>query len=286
MGKNLNRRKCPDYSIVRLRSQLFVLHFDAHSHSFPKRRDCRTLSIACELNFFYRKKIMENLKIIFVLIFGLIIPFIDSKTLEVNIYDSEEKEVDVHDPPPHTEYAKMARWLVHNSEWMATGTISTIPSIKGFPMVNVIAMADSAKGGKSTGQIYFLLVMLDFTAQDLSKRNEMTALFTMDQSLYCTQRNIDPMEPTCARIMISGEALRVEKNTKEYEFASNAMVSHHPASENWINAHDFFLCKMNITQICVLDWYGGPHFVSVEDYFKVALDGEKSNLRTSLRLDF
>lgn len=228
---------------------------------------------------------MASLKVTAIILFALI-PYIAPKTLVLNVYDHEENEIDSNDPPPHTDYPKMARWLVHNSEWMATGTISTLPSIKGFPMVNVIAMADSEKGGKSTGQIYFMLVMLDFTAQDLSKQNQMTVLFSQDQNLYCSKRNIDPMEPTCARIMISGETLKVEKNSEEYNFAAKAMTSHHPASKNWIDAHDFFMCKMNITQICVLDWYGGPHFVSLEDYYKASLDGEESRLLTSLRLDF
>jgi hypothetical protein len=66
-------------------------------------------------------------------------------------------------------------------------------------MVNVISMADSAKDEKSTGKIFFYLTMLDFTAQDLSKNNRLTALFSMDQSLTCSRDHVDPMEPTCAR---------------------------------------------------------------------------------------
>jgi len=179
------------------------------------------------------------------------------------------------DPPPHTDYAKMARWLVHNVEWTAMGTISTLPAISGFPMVNVIAFADSEKEEKSTGNIYFYLTMLDFTAQDLSKKNQLTTLFTMDQSLYCTKRKIDPMEPTCARAMISGEALRIPKDSDEYEFATAAMLSHHPASARWLDTHEFFLCKLNISSICLLDWYGGPHYIKPEDYFKAELDSDK-----------
>lgn len=36
-------------------------------------------------------------------------------------------------------------------------------------------------------------------------------------------------------------------------------------------AHDFFLCRLNISQICVLDYYGGPHYVPVDEYFRVKL---------------
>lgn len=190
------------------------------------------------------------------------------------VFNDSENAVEVDDPPPHTEWAKMARWLVHNSEWTAMGTISSLPALNGFPMVNVIAMADSAIGDKSTGNIYFYLTMLDFTAQDLSKKNRLTTLFTMDESLYCSKRNIDPMEPTCARVMISGEAMKVPVGSEEFKTATSAMISHHPASINWLNTHDFFLCKLNISSICTLDWYGGPHFVTPEDYFKAKIDSD------------
>jgi len=207
------------------------------------------------------------------LIFCMLLSTIHLKVFVVNVNDFDNNELS-NDPPPYTDYARMARWLVHNVEWTAMGTISTLSSIAGFPMVNVVAMADSEKGAKSTGEIYFYLTMLDFTAQDLSKKNQLTALFTMDQNLYCTKQNVDPMEPICARVMISAEALRVTKGTKEFDFATNAMVSHHPASVNWLNTHNFFLCKLNISSVCILDWYEGPHFVTADEYFKAEIDSD------------
>jgi len=200
----------------------------------------------------------------------ILIPLIYSKVFTLNADNALS-----YDPPPYTDYAKMARWLVHNVEWTAMGTISTLPALSGYPMVNVIAFADSEKEEKSTGNIYFYLTMLDFTAQDLSKNNQLTTLFTMDQSLYCSKRNVDPMEPTCARAMISGEALRIPNDSDEFKFGTNAMMSHHPAAATWLNTHEFFLCKLNITSICILDWYGGPHFVDSEDYFKAELDSDR-----------
>lgn len=70
-------------------------------------------------------------------------------------------------PKPPTDHAKVARTLVHKSNWAATGTISTNTKVQGFPMVNIISIADSAKNSPSTGNIYFLLTMLDFTGQDI-----------------------------------------------------------------------------------------------------------------------
>lgn len=179
-------------------------------------------------------------------------------------------------PPPHTEYAKMARYLVHRAEWVSMGSLSTVDAIKGYPMVNIIASADSPRGAKSTGTLYFYLTMLDYTAQDLSKDNRLTVLLSMDQDLECSKNGIDPMEPTCARIMISGRAVRLEEGTDEFAFGKNAMFSRHPAAKHWLDTHNFFLCKLDIVQIAVLDYYGGPHYVTVEDYMNANLDSDSA----------
>lgn len=76
-------------------------------------------------------------------------------------------------------------------------------------MVNVISTADSPRGWKSTGQIYYFLTNLDFTAKDLLKDNKMTVMFSNDQDLSCSKKGIDPLEPTCPRIMISGSTYQV-----------------------------------------------------------------------------
>lgn len=172
-------------------------------------------------------------------------------------------------PPPHTEYAKMARYVVHNSDWTAMGTISSLKDLQGFPMVNVISIADSPRGGNSTGNIYFYLTMLDFTGQDLENNNRLTMLLSMDQNQYCTNKNIDPMEPTCARIMLSGRIVKPDNTTDDYEFGKRSMISRHPAAIHWLEAHDFYLCRLVIEKVTVLDWYGGPHFVSIQDYYNV-----------------
>lgn len=196
----------------------------------------------------------------------------------------ENNEVDDNGPPPHTEYAKMARYLVHKAEWVSMGSLSTVDAIKGYPMVNIIAAADSARGAKSTGTLYFYLTMLDYTAQDLSKDNRLTVLLSMDQDLECSKRGIDPMEPTCARIMISGRAVKLEEGTDEFTFGKNAMFSRHPAAKHWLDTHNFFLCKLDIVQIAVLDYYGGPHYVTVEDYMKADPETRAVKMQPLLKL--
>lgn len=39
-------------------------------------------------------------------------------------------------------------------------------------------------------------------------------------------------------------------------------------------AHSFYLCKLDIKEVIVLDFYGGPHFVTKEDYYKADVDDD------------
>lgn len=110
-------------------------------------------------------------------------------------------------------HALIARKLVHKTDWASVGTISTNNETKGFPMVNIISINDNDVKNQSTGHIQFLLTDLDFTGPDWQRNNKVTFLFTDEQTLSCSKHwpSIDPMEPTCPRVMISGEVKKVNK---------------------------------------------------------------------------
>lgn len=169
-------------------------------------------------------------------------------------------------------HAQVARRLVHKANWTSMGTLSTVDEFRGFPMVNIISMADSALHEKSTGHIYYLLTDLDFTGKDLHKVNKLTALFSDDQDLSCTAKHIDSMEPTCARVIISGQSRILNETTDEYGIANAAFTNRHPASIQWRNTHSFYLCEMFIEKIALLDYYGGPKFISPEEYYAANFD--------------
>lgn len=190
------------------------------------------------------------------------------------------KTIAHHQPPPRTEYAKVARYIVHKSEWTAMGTVSTLKAIEGYPMVNIISVADSPRNATSTGHIYFLLTDLDFTAQDLRVNNKLTVLFSNDQDLECTKQHVDPMEPVCGRVMISGRIKRLSEGTEVYDVAYKAFVSRHPASQDWVRAHEFYFCELDIQQIAVLNFYGGPHYVTPEDYYNANFDADGEDPET------
>lgn len=167
----------------------------------------------------------------------------------------------------NTDHAQVARKLVHQANWASVGSISTNEKITDYPMVNIISIDDSDLDGTSTGRIHFLLTDLDFTGPDWQHINKVTFLFTDDQNLNCKKRGEDPMEPTCARTMISGKVEKLDTNSVNYKNWLEAFKSRHPAAKNWLKAHNFYLCELKIENIFVLDYYGGPHDVAVKDYY-------------------
>lgn len=176
--------------------------------------------------------------------------------------------------PLHSKHAAVARRLVHKAAWTSIGTESSSEHFKGFPMVNLKSVADSAIGETSTGHIYFLLTDLDFTGKDWHVKNKLTALFTDEQDLSCTRKNMDPMEPTCARVIISGHVRVLNEKSDGYQFADAAFSSRHPASIEWRKSHSFYLCELVVEKIALLDFYGGPKFIEPEDYYAANFDAE------------
>ncbi|XP_065361623.1 protein CREG1 [Calliphora vicina] len=175
---------------------------------------------------------------------------------------------------PDLNHVKIARRLVNQANWASVGTVSVNSAIKDYPMVNIISVNDNDPFGKSTGRIQFLLTDLDFTGPDWQNNNKATFLFTDEQLMHCTKRNswiyedpIDPMEPTCARTIISGQINKMNRNGNEYDGALVSFVQRHPAAKNWLKEHNFYLCELNITNIFVLDYYGGPHTINITEYY-------------------
>lgn len=46
-----------------------------------------------------------------------LLPLVHPKVYVLNAADIVDNELSIDDPPPHTDYTKMARWLVHSVEW-------------------------------------------------------------------------------------------------------------------------------------------------------------------------
>ncbi|KAJ9586381.1 hypothetical protein L9F63_019962 [Diploptera punctata] len=185
--------------------------------------------------------------------YEIIMPDIEDNSVNFNVND---------DPPPHSEVAKMARFIVHNSGRNFVIYQSLEPKTNDYPMGAVQSVSDGPVDN-SKGTPYMFVSELE----DLDNRCTLT--MTLAQTDYCKNKKIDPKFPLCAQVWLVGRFNRV-KNETEMDFAKDALFSRHPTMKNWPKDHHFFFAKLDIEQILVQDYFGGPVPVNVADYYNAS----------------
>ncbi|XBI36720.1 hypothetical protein VPH35_122188 [Triticum aestivum] len=104
--------------------------------------------------------------------------------------------------PAPSEAAATARWLAAQNTW---GVLSTISSdLSGAPFGNVVSYSDGVPG-ESHGIPYFYLTTLDPTARD-ALEDERTS-FTLSEFPLGTCGKVDPENPTCAKLTLTGKVI-------------------------------------------------------------------------------
>jgi len=171
-------------------------------------------------------------------------------------------------PPPFWEKAKMARYVLHISDWGSIATISSQPQIRGLPYANVLSTADGIMGSNSTGTPYFFMSSWDVSSHDLEKFPAATFVVTMAQSDICRKSGLDPESPVCARVMLTGNLVKLNE-TEEIAEVKNYLFTRHPAMKGWPADHGWFFAKLDLKFIQMLDFYGGISTIKVEEYYKV-----------------
>ncbi|XP_026330343.1 protein CREG1 [Hyposmocoma kahamanoa] len=178
------------------------------------------------------------------------------------------------DPPDHTKIIAMSRYVLHNTIWCSIATISTLPGIQGFPFTNVKSFVDGSLA-VSTGVPYFYMAPADFTAKDLSKNSRTTVLVSLEETGYCSKQQYDPQDPRCTRLMLSGKMKRVTAGSSEYSFAKAALFERHPDMANYPADHNWFIAKMKIFKVSMVDWFGGAKNIPVKDYLAYNYTGRE-----------
>ncbi|KAF7267184.1 hypothetical protein GWI33_019565 [Rhynchophorus ferrugineus] len=190
----------------------------------------------------------------------LVLSFVSGKLVNVN----------KNSPPRPDQIALMARYIVHNTDWTALSTISTLKTTLGYPFVSVKSFCDGPIDN-STGIPYFYITSMDVSGADIVKNNAVTIMVTLSEVNYCKDKNYDPQDPRCPKVLISGKFLKLDNSTAEYFFALEALFERHPAMKTWPEDHGFYVGKVDIEQICLLDRFGGIQYVKPQDYYHANL---------------
>lgn len=176
-------------------------------------------------------------------------------------------------PPPHDQHAKMARFVCHQADWGAMATIAARQPVVGFPFANVFSLSDGPVGD-SRGTPYIYATPLEISMHDLKADTRASITMSLAQTSYCRLHQYDPEDPRCAHIILTGAMLTVPTDSEEGRFAAKALFSRHPEMPEWPVDHGWFFTKLNITNILLLDYFGGAITVPVDEYFRATVDAQ------------
>ncbi|XP_066150647.1 protein CREG1 [Euwallacea fornicatus] len=198
-------------------------------------------------------------------VFGLVAPLTKVQS-RPNNDESTTEPTTTSGPPPFYKYALMARYIIHLNDWVSIATISTQTDIEGYPFVGLKSLSDGTESN-STGIPYIYMSDMDVSGTDLLKDKRVTIMSTLAQSEYCKDRSLDPQDPQCAKVIITGTFIKINNTSEEYQFGEDSLFERHPAMKSWPKGHDFYVSKVKPEQIIVLDFYGGAHKVTPQEYF-------------------
>ncbi|XP_072116374.1 protein CREG1 [Mobula birostris] len=175
--------------------------------------------------------------------------------------------------PPHEEVARMARFVVNSCDWAAMATISTHKPVAGRAFANVFSISDGLQGSGS-GVPYLYLTPMEISVQDIEIHPEVSLTMTLAETDYCRKHKYDAQSPLCCRVILCGTIVTV--NRTEVEIAKEALFKRHPAMSSWPSSHEWYFAKLNITNIWVLDYFGGIKTVTPEEYYNAKPEFERN----------
>ncbi|KAJ1118351.1 hypothetical protein NDU88_006543 [Pleurodeles waltl] len=163
---------------------------------------------------------------------------------------------------PQEQGAKTARFLAHSNNWGFLATESSLEKIRGVPFGIVLSVSDGP-ADNSTGIPFFCITPKGSAVSNLIK-NPMASL-TLPETDFCRKYSIDPDDPRCARLTLTGQVVMVPP--EEMDFAKKALFSRHPGMRKWPRNYEWLFMKMNIEHVCLQNWYGAVSTIDTDTYF-------------------
>ena len=111
-------------------------------------------------------------------------------------------------------------------------THATRKDIVGYPMNNVFSVSDG-KVNESSGIPYFYMSEMEISVHDLNADNKASITMSLAQGDYCKKKNLDPEDPRCAHVILTGDFVRLDVDSDEANFAKDALFSRHPEMPTW-----------------------------------------------------
>ena len=159
--------------------------------------------------------------------------------------------------------------MLHYIEWAVIATKSTQFKVGDVPVPfgNILAVCDGPLD-KSTGVPYFYVSELDVSIKDTKESDVISIALSEMETSYGKDHHYNAEFPLCGRLTLCGNFKRV--TGEEEKFAKAALFSRFPDMKSWDDRtehHSFFVAKLDVKLVWILDSFGGAKTVDIQKYF-------------------
>ena len=178
--------------------------------------------------------------------------------------------------PKPSDHIAYARWMAHELTWgiLSTTSARTEGTTPGTAFGNPYSFADV------DGTPYFYASNLDASMVDLFGASSHSTRGTLALSAASLQGSDafssckigglnplgDPENPPCARLVLSGNFSKPCSGSPEEKTAKAALFDKHPSFKLFPPGHAFYVAKMEVEGVWLIDAYGGAATPSAKDY--------------------
>merc|ERR1719265_20030 len=151
--------------------------------------------------------------------------------------------------------------MVNQVSWGVIATTNV--RLNGTAFGNPISLSDALNDGHP----YFYVSQLDESMKDIRAQNQCT-LSLSEASLDCAALKLDPEDPRCTRLSLTG-ALKNVTDPSEHDKAQAVLFKQHPSMKSWPADHNWLIVKLDIQEIWLIDFFGGASDITPADYLAV-----------------
>lgn len=154
--------------------------------------------------------------------------------------------------------AETSRWIVLQGSW---GFVTTLDTADAKP---ALLRAEVLSFGESHGRLFFY-IMGGFRDESAYPASITMSQAALNHTTSCDQAGVDPEDPRCAKITFTGQLTL--SSGADVATGKAALFAKHPQMEHWPASHGFQVYELVLSDIWMIDFYGGGANIAPKAYF-------------------
>ncbi|KNC79910.1 hypothetical protein SARC_07713 [Sphaeroforma arctica JP610] len=166
------------------------------------------------------------------------------------------------------DHAGVAKATVAFSTWATVSTVYMNNAGESdespYPFGQATAVGYIEKEG-SYAQPCMFMTPMDTSMRHMSKNSAISLTYSLVDTPYCQNRNLDVEDPRCVHVTLTGR-MRQLSDADDIAAARESLFSAHPVMKEWPSDHGFVFIVLDIESLWILDAFGGAKNLNAPEF--------------------